>query len=264
MKRISFLIVISGQDRNPDDREAAEEKFKEITSAYQALTGSGGGAGQGGFGGGPGFGGPRGPGGFPGGGFTQADMDQADRIFREFFGGRSPEEVTRQQVTFCRLRRFPHADRCFSQIFRQAHRMQGGGFPGGGFPGGGFGGAGFGGGSQVMQEMHQRPDGTMVIRTTTISRNPDGTTKKSVTEQEMGKTGPGGFGGGRPMSKEEAEQMQQEMRNVGKQILKEVGKAAVSAAGTAIKDAASRQAKGVMDGIKGWFGGGNSGGKPKK
>lgn len=143
-----------------------------------------------------------------------------------------------------------------------------GGFPGGGFPGGG---GGFGGGgSQVMQEMHQRPDGTMVIRTTTITRNPDGTTKKDVQEQVLGKAGDGfaggfpgaGFpgGGARQMSKEEAEQMQKEMKSMGKQILKEVGKAAVSAAGTAIKDAASRKAKGLMDGIAGFFGSD----KPKK
>lgn len=78
------------QDRNPDDREAAEEKFKEITSAYQTLTG-GGGAGPGGFGGGQGFGSQ---GGFHGG-FSRADMNQANRIFREFFGGRRPEEVRR-------------------------------------------------------------------------------------------------------------------------------------------------------------------------
>ena len=52
---------------------------------------------------------------------------------------------------------------------------------------------------------------------------------------------------------EEVKKMQQEMREMGKSILKEVGKAAVSAAGTAIKDAATKRAKGMMDGITGLF-----------
>jgi len=108
----------------------------------------------------------------------------------------------------------------------------------------------------------------MVLRTTTITRNPDGTTRRDVQEQTMGKGGGfpgggfpgmggmGGMAGGRQMSPEDAAKMQKEMKSMGKQILKEVGKAAVSAAGNAIKDAAARRAKGVVDSIAGFFGGG--------
>ena len=87
------------KDKNPDNKEQAEEIFKKVAEAYECLTdqnkreiydrygkeglnqgGGGGGASHGGFS--FGFGGPRG-----GGGFT---FEQADDIFKQFFGGRDP------------------------------------------------------------------------------------------------------------------------------------------------------------------------------
>ena len=74
-------------DRNPDNREGAELKFKEVSEAYSQLSGGGGASSGGpGFRGGQGF--PGGQGfhggqGFPGG-FSNAD---AERLFREMFQG---------------------------------------------------------------------------------------------------------------------------------------------------------------------------------
>lgn len=80
-------------DKNPDDKEAAEKKFREVAEAYEVLsnpeqrkqydlTGTVGG--QGGGGGGGGFGGFEGFGGF-GGGFK----DPKD-LFKEMFGNEDP------------------------------------------------------------------------------------------------------------------------------------------------------------------------------
>lgn len=79
-------------DRNPDDREAAERKFKEISEAYDVLSNPGranpfgAGAGQqqhpSGF-----------PGGFPtghpfaGGGGRQMTQEEQDQLFKQMFGG---------------------------------------------------------------------------------------------------------------------------------------------------------------------------------
>lgn len=108
-----------------------------------------------------------------------------------------------------------------------------GGFPGGGFPGGA---------QEVRQEIHRRPDGTMVMRTTTITRRPDGTTQQQVgdgsalcnvsvkscqvEEREIGANmNMGPFPGmrmeQRQMSEEEMKAMQEEMRKVAKQAVKE-------------------------------------------
>eukprot|EP00392_Amoebophrya_sp_AT5.2_P000488 g489.t1 len=77
-------------DRNPDNREDAEKKFKEISEAYDALTrGSGQGA-AGGFGSGQPGAGP-GPfqhstGGVPHGA-RQMSPEEAERMFQQMFGG---------------------------------------------------------------------------------------------------------------------------------------------------------------------------------
>jgi len=85
-------------DRNPDDREVAEKKFKEVSEAYEALSNP-----QGAHAGGHPFGSGAGAGGFPGGGvgggfpgagggpFPQGarpmTQQEADRLFRSMFGG---------------------------------------------------------------------------------------------------------------------------------------------------------------------------------
>ncbi|KAI9007993.1 hypothetical protein BC832DRAFT_401958 [Gaertneriomyces semiglobifer] len=136
-------------DRNPDNKELADKKFKEISEAYEVLSdkqkrtiydqfGEEGlkGAGAAGFGGFPGFGGFGGaPGGGGrtfvfnmgqggggaggGGGFRPFTPSSADDIFRQFFGGASP---------FGGAADFMDTDE------------DGGGMPGG-MPGGFFGGA---------------------------------------------------------------------------------------------------------------------------
>lgn len=87
-------------DKNPNNKEQAEENFKKLSYAYQVLSDpqkrqdydnygrdyiENGGASRGGGGGG-------GMGGFGGGGFHSAhfNMKTADDIFRDFFGGKDP------------------------------------------------------------------------------------------------------------------------------------------------------------------------------
>ncbi|OMJ74628.1 hypothetical protein SteCoe_26410 [Stentor coeruleus] len=99
-------------DKNPNNRQQAEEKFKEIGEAYAVLSdknkrtiydnygfeglegrpASNTRANMGGnFGGFGGFGVFDSPGfGFPSSGFHHFDFSDAERLFREFFGGRDP------------------------------------------------------------------------------------------------------------------------------------------------------------------------------
>lgn len=77
-KAYKALALKHHPDRNPDDREGAERRFKEVSAAYAALTGGSGGGGASAGGPGGGFGG-----GFPGG-FSNED---AERLFREMMRG---------------------------------------------------------------------------------------------------------------------------------------------------------------------------------
>ena len=229
-------------DRNPDNREEAERKFKEISEAFQMLSGGASSSGGGGGGGGSYAGG-----GFPGGGGfggRQMTPEEAEKMFREFMGG-----------------------------------MGARGFPGGvgGFPGG-FGGGG-GGFSSVQQEIYQKGDGKMYVRTTRTGA--DG--KRTVEERVMEGGFPGGgFGAGfgfgegfsRPaagqnLSAAEAEQLEkrrqkameqqraqqqkaQELLNrMAREAAGQIGRAAKEAAKRAVRDALNRQIGRVADGIKG-------------
>lgn len=117
-KAFKKLALKYHPDRNPDNKKAAEDKFKAVAEAYEVLQDKQKREiydkyGEEGLKAGVGAEGPGGAGGFPGGGagfsyrYTPGD---ADDIFRHFFGGRNPF------------------------------------FSGGGGGGGGGGGAGFGGG----------------------------------------------------------------------------------------------------------------------
>ncbi len=146
-------------DRNADDREGAERRFKDVSEAYSQL--SGGGGGTGGSAGGGGFpGGAHGFGGMHGGGsFTNED---AERLFREMMRG-----------------------------------FGGAGFGGAGFPGGR--GGRFGGFTQVQQEVVQGPDGRVKVRTTTVDADGRTSVEERELPGGAGAGGPfgmpGGFGG---------------------------------------------------------------------
>ena len=136
-------------DRNPGEKRAeAEKKFKEVTNAYESLTGGGSYNDDGNpFGpGGPfgsGFGGP---------GAGNVSPEEAEQLFRQFFGDR----------------------------------------PGSGFAGsGGFTGfgttaglGGFGDGESEI-EVEQKPDGTWVAQLIEHVKRPDGTTERCVTERRL-------------------------------------------------------------------------------
>ena len=215
-------------------KAAAEKKFKLVSEAYQAL--SGGGGRQSGGGSSPGQdtgrwrrsgytapgGGARDDGGGAGGGAYRRDgagnyyrhsgtdysRGDADRVFREMFGDN------------------PFVRDFVKEFTRNAERRTPGGFAGGGFPGGGarggapggvtpeqwaemvrgvFGamgsrsaGYGPGGSVSVREEIVTRADGRRVVRTTTTTATPGGTTVR-VEERAVGAGGPYdyyGTGGG--------------------------------------------------------------------
>ena len=190
-------------DKNPDNREAAEEHFKEISEAYDVLSnpekrqtydrfGKDGLSGGGGGGGGGG--------GFHGGGFRNAD-----EVFREFFGGRDPF------ADFFDDDRSPFGSMLGGSMFGRSafgSRMSGGRRGGsrggsmfddddmfGGFGGGGgfasFSSSSFGGGggfSQSVSSSTSMENGVRVTRKTTTQSGPNGTT----TTVEESRTTPDG------------------------------------------------------------------------
>ena len=218
-------------DRHPEGaaKAAAEKKFKQVSEAYQALSGGGGGRSHAHGGGSS----PRQdtgrwrrsgdatPGGGGGGAYrrdgagntyrhsgTDYSRGDADRVFREMFGDN------------------PFVRDFVKEFTRNAERRTPGGFAGGGFPGGGarggapggvtpeqwaemvrgvFGamgsrsaGYGPGGSVSVREEIVTRADGRRVVRTTTTTATPGGTTVR-VEERVVGAGGPYdyyGTGGG--------------------------------------------------------------------
>lgn len=182
-------------DRNPDNREAAEAKFKRISEAYQGLSGQSTGNGASGH---P-TGQPHGPG-FHGG----ASGEQAEEIFKHFFGGRGLDDIMREM--------------------ERAQRA------------GGFGGGGsrqtdpfesmFGGmqntRTTIRQEMFTTSDGKRMVRTIKITQSADGKEQREVTETEQGE-GAGGYGTG-------GVDQQDEFKAAAKSALKAVGKAVAKAA----------------------------------
>ena len=214
-------------DRHPEGaaKAAAEKKFKQVSEAYQALSGGGGGRSHAHGGGSS----PRQdtgrwrrsgdatPGGGGGGAYrrdgagntyrhsgTDYSRGDADRVFREMFGDN------------------PFVRDFVKEFTRNAERRTPGGFAGGGFPGGrapggvtpeqwaemvrGVFGAmgsrsavyGSGGSVSVREEIVTRADGRRVVRTTTTTSTPGGTTVR-VEERVVGAGGPYdyyGTGGG--------------------------------------------------------------------
>ena len=205
-------------DRHPEGaaKAAAEKKFKQVSEAYQALSGGGGGRSHAHGGGSS----PRQdtgrwrrsgdatPGGGGGGAYrrdgagntyrhsgTDYSRGDADRVFREMFGDN------------------PFVRDFVKEFTRNAERRRDpGGFAGGGFPGGrapggvppeqwaemvrGVFGAmgsrsavyGSGGSVSVREEIVTRADGRRVVRTTTTTTTPGGTTTR-VEEKVVGAGG---------------------------------------------------------------------------
>ena len=204
-------------DRHPEGaaKAAAEKKFKQVSEAYQALSGGGGGRSHAHGGGSS----PRQdtgrwrrsgdatPGGGGGGAYrrdgagntyrhsgTDYSRGDADRVFREMFGDN------------------PFVRDFVKEFTRNAERRTPGGFAGGGFPGGrapggvtpeqwaemvrGVFGAmgsrsavyGSGGSVSVREEIVTRADGRRVVRTTTTTTTPGGTTTR-VEEKVVGAGG---------------------------------------------------------------------------
>ena len=216
-------------DRNPDDREAAEKRFKELSQAYAQLSGNGGGGGNGGSG---------------------AHHQQHGGGFNGFGGGFSNAD----------------AERLFHEFFRRQGGAGGFPFPGGGFPGGGGGGGG--GFQHVEQQIFQGADGRMRVRTTRVAPDGSRTVEEQELPAGASPFGggfPGGFpgggfpGGGRQqMSKEELEmlkrqqeQMNEQLRGLAKEAARQLGRAAVNAAKQRARRAASSAFDRIMNALTG-------------
>ena len=173
-------------DRNPDDREAAEKRFKELSQAYAQLSGNGGGGGNGGSG---------------------AHHQQHGGGFNGFGGGFSNAD----------------AERLFHEFFRRQGGAGGFPFPGGGFPGGGGGG---GASSTWSNKSFERTDDARAHHTCRAGRLADRRGARAAAgASPFGGGFPGGFpgggfpGGGRQqMSKEELEMLKRQQEQMNEQL----------------------------------------------
>lgn len=147
-------------DRNPNNRAEAEAAFKRASDAYSMLSGksgSGGAAGR-----------------APSGGFTYRGDG---RGAGDGAGGFSREQWEREH------------QRQFEEMLRQMQRGSGrgfGDFHAGGFPGGS---RGFSQGVQVRRTVVTRPDGSLAIRTETITIDSRGQQTTRVEEEPINTSG---------------------------------------------------------------------------
>lgn len=224
-------------DRNQDNREKAEEQFKKVSEAYQVLSGQSAGPGNhaaGGMGGmgGPGFGGGR-----------QPTQEEAEEIFKSFFGGNMADIMNEmmknqggQQGTARGGRRGAagNHDDIFGSMFG--------------------GGMGMNSQTSIRQEVVQKSDGSQVLRVTKTTVS-GGKTTTEVTEQPMSQNsqGPFGFGGFGGQSKEEQDAFAQQQKILEQQI-KDAAKGAVKELGKqAARSAAKAAKKALKNGLKNAF-----------
>ena len=221
------------------DRGGDAEKFKEVNAAYDALKNGGGG--QQGFGGGNPFqGGQQQYGGHPFGGqnFRARTMTQeeAEKVFREFFGGRQPEEIFREAETL-----FKHFEKSFGGDIFSGHR--------GGFRRGGF-------NSSSSSTNRQRASTTSTSTQTYMYTNAQG---QAVRRTEITRTGPNGtttevkeeiLGQQQQQRQQQFSQQDQEkMRQEMEKLMKEQRAMAGKVVKTVAKQVAKNVARSAVQGL---------------
>jgi len=220
------------------DRGGDAEKFKEVNAAYDALKNGGG---QQGFGGGNPFqGGQQQYGGHPFGGqnFRARTMTQeeAEQVFREFFGGRQPEEIFREAETL-----FKHFEKSFGGDIFSGHR--------GGFRRGGF-------NSSSSSTNRQRASTTSTSTQTYMYTNAQG---QAVRRTEITRTGPNGtttevkeeiLGQQQQQRQQQFSQQDQEkMRQEMEKLMKEQRAMAGKVVKTVAKQVAKNVARSAVQGL---------------
>ena len=234
------------------DRGGDAEKFKEINAAYDAL--KNGGSGQQ-FGGGNPFGGGQQQYGFGGQNFRARTMTQeeAERVFREFFGGRQSEEIFREAETL-----FKEFEKSFGGDIFSGHR---GGFRRGGFTSNRQRASTTSTSTQTY--MYTNARGQAVRRTEITRTGPNGTTtevKEEILSNPQQQQ--------QQFSKQDQEKMRQEMeelmrkqraqvgsivKNVAKQVAKNVARNAVNSVvetGKNLLNSAKSAVTGLLGGNK--------------
>ena len=204
------------------DRGGDAEKFKEVNAAYDALKNGGG---QQGFGGGNPFQGGQQQHPFGGQNFRARTMTQeeAEQVFREFFGGRQPEEIFREAETL-----FKHFEKSFGGDIFSGHR--------GGFRRGGFNSSSSTNrtttSTSTQSYMYTNAQGQAVRRTEITRTGPNGTTTE-VKEEILGQQ--------RQQRQQFSQQDQEKMRQEMEKLMKEQR----AQAGKIVKTVAKQVAKNV-------------------